>query len=192
MRAGLAEPVADGVRIFRVVLDAMAHPGRILAVPATAEAPPPLHAAAAALCLTLVDFETPLWVDGMAATPEAVEYLRFHCGCAFVGEPARARFGLVADPRRMPGFEAFALGTDEYPDRSATLIIQVEALRPVAGRHLAGPGIERQADLDVRGVPESFWAEVQRNHSRFPRGVDLILAAPDVIAALPRTTRVTG
>ena len=46
------------------------------------------------------------------------------------------------------------------------------------------------ARLAVDGAPERFWAGLRDNHARFPRGVDVILAAPDRVAALPRTTSV--
>ena len=40
------------------------------------------------------------------------------------------------------------------------------------------------------GVPESFWTWASDNHAHFPRGVDVLMRAGQVIAALPRTTRV--
>ena len=189
MLMGLADPVLDGQRIFRSVLEAMAHPGRVVAVAGPGETPPPLHRAAAAVCLTLVDLETPLWLDPTARSPEVLDGLRFHCGCPIVEEPGAARFALVVDARSMPPIEAFDAGSDEYPDRSATLIVQAAALTAGAGKRLTGPGIAGEARLAVDGVPARFWAELRDNHARFPRGVDVILAAPAGLAALPRTTR---
>lgn len=189
MLGGLADPVLDGQRIFRNVLDAMAHPGRVVTLPAPPELPPPLMAGAAAICLALLDFETPLWLDGAAATPGAIEYLRFHCGVPIVATPETAAFALIAEPGRMPPLEVFATGTDEYPDRSVTLIVQVERLQPV-GRRLRGPGIDGESSLGVEGVPEQFWAMLLKNQAMFPRGVDVLLAAGMLVAALPRTTRV--
>lgn len=190
MLGGLADPVLDGQRIFRNVLDAMAHPGRVVTLPAPPEVPPPLMAGAAAICLALLDFETPLWLDGRAATPGAIEYLRFHCGVPIVATPETASFALIAEPGRMPPPEVFATGTDEYPDRSVTLIVQVEGLRSGTGRRLGGPGIDGEASLGVEGVPEQFWAMLVKNKALFPRGVDVLLAAGTLVAALPRTTRV--
>ena len=190
MLAGLADPVLDSQRIFRAVLEAMAHPGRVVAVEGPTETPRPLHRAAAAVCLALVDLETPLWLDPAARTPEVLEGLRFHCGCPIVEEVRGARFALVVDARSMPPLEAYDGGSDEYPDRSATLIVQVGALTADAGKRLTGPGIAGEARLAVDGVPERFWAELRDNHARFPRGVDVILVAPAGVAALPRTTEV--
>jgi alpha-D-ribose 1-methylphosphonate 5-triphosphate synthase subunit PhnH len=188
--AGLADPVLDSQRIFRSVLEAMAHPGRVVALGGLPEAPRGLHPAAVALCLTLVDFETPLWLDPPARRPEVLDGLRFRCGCPIVEEPGRARFGLIVDPQQMPPLEAFDGGTDDYPDRSATLVVQVGALVAGAGKRLRGPGIPEEARLEAEGLPGRFWTELSDNRARFPRGVDVVLAAPAALAALPRTTRV--
>lgn len=190
MLAGLGDPVFDSQRIFRAVLEAMARPGRILDVAGIFEAPPPLDPAATAVCLALLDFDTPLWLDSLAATEGAVDYLRFHCGAPLVAAPAEARFALIADPHGLCGLEAFDNGTDEYPDRSATLILQVQSLTGGRGRRLHGPGIAGEIRLDVDGVPPRLWADWKANHARFPRGVDLIFSAGTVVAALPRSVRV--
>jgi alpha-D-ribose 1-methylphosphonate 5-triphosphate synthase subunit PhnH len=190
MRAGLRDPVLDSQAIFRAVLEAMAYPGRIVDVPGPFEVPPPLDPAAAGVALALLDFDTPLWLDPAAATAEAIEYLQFHSGVPIVRTPAEARFALIADPQGLPWLEAFDNGTDEYPDRSATLILQVEALNAGRGRRLTGPGIAREARLDVAGVSDRLWAEWRANHALFPRGVDLVLSAGTVVAALPRSVQV--
>jgi alpha-D-ribose 1-methylphosphonate 5-triphosphate synthase subunit PhnH len=187
---GLADPVLDSQRIFRSVLEAMAHPGRVVALAGPAETPPPLHRAATAVCLALVDLETPLWLDPAGRTPEVLDGLRFHCGCPIVEEPRFARFALIVDPWDMPAIEVFDAGTDEYPDRSATVIVQVAALAVDGGKRLTGPGIAGEDRLSVGGLPDRFWTELRQNHARFPRGVDMILASAGSVAALPRTTRV--
>jgi alpha-D-ribose 1-methylphosphonate 5-triphosphate synthase subunit PhnH len=187
MLGGLADPVLDSQRIFRIVLDAMAHPGRVLTLPTLREHPWPLTAGAAAVCLALLDFETPLWLDRQAATGEVIEYLRFHCGVPMVATPEAAVFALVTDAEAMPSLDAFASGSDEYPDRSTTLIVQVRALQPGAGRRMTGPGIDGEARLVVEGLPERFWPMWLRNNTYFPRGVDAILTAGVQVAALPRT-----
>jgi alpha-D-ribose 1-methylphosphonate 5-triphosphate synthase subunit PhnH len=190
MRPGLADPVLDSQRIFRRVLDALSHPGRIVSVAAEEAAPGSLHPATVAICLALVDLETPLWLDPAGRTPDVVEHLRFHCGCPIVEEPGRARFAVITDPESMPPLEAFDPGTDEYPDRSATVIVQARALASGADRRLTGPGIESESRLEAPGLPERFWAGIRANHGRFPRGVDVLLTAGTQLAALPRTTRV--
>ena len=39
-------------------------------------------------------------------------------------------------------------------------------------------------------LPRHFVEQWKQNRARFPRGVDLVLAAPEGIACLPRTTRI--
>jgi alpha-D-ribose 1-methylphosphonate 5-triphosphate synthase subunit PhnH len=192
MLAGLADPTLDSQRIFRSLLEAMAHPGRIVDVAVEPQAPSPLHPAAAAACLTMLDFDTPLWLDEAAARPDAVEWLRFHSGAPIVSRPEAARFALIADPQGMPSPDTFDSGTAEYPERSATLIVQVQSLLGGTGRRLRGPGIADEARLEVAGVPDAFWTWMAANHALFPCGVDVFLSAGRVIAALPRTTEVEG
>ena len=189
---GFADPVLDSQRVFRAVLDAIAHPGRVVTLSDPETPPAPLGRAAAGVCLTLLDFETPLWLDPAAATAQARDYLRFHCGVPLAAEPGDARFALIADPTGMPALSVFDGGTDERPDRSATLIVQVGGLVPRQGRRLSGPGIDGEARLEIDGPGREFWDAVRANGARFPRGVDLLLCAGDRLAALPRTTRVEG
>jgi alpha-D-ribose 1-methylphosphonate 5-triphosphate synthase subunit PhnH len=190
MRPGFDDPVRDSQRVFRRVLEAMAHPGRIVTVDALDQPPPPLVPAAAAMMLALIDFETPLWLDAPARSTEAADWLRFHCGVPVVDDPAAARFALCTAPDAMPALGAFDAGTDAMPDRSATLVLQVETLVADAGAQLTGPGIAETARLDVRGGPRDFWDVVRDNGTRFPRGVDFVLVAGARLAALPRTVRV--
>ena len=190
MRRGFVDPVLGSQRVFRRVLEAMAHPGRIVSLDALIDTPGSLAPASAAVCLTLLDFETPLWLDGAARCPEAVEWLRFHCGVPLVDQPEAARFALMLAPATMPEVEAFDAGTDAMPDRSATLVLQVDALQTGAGPRLIGPGIADTTQLEVGGAPARFWDLVRDNATRFPRGVDFLLASGRRLAALPRTVRV--
>lgn len=189
---GFADPVADAQKTFRAVLEAMSRPGTIVTAPALPPAPAPLAASAAALLLALVDYETPLWLDPAARQPAVLDYLRFHCGCPVVEQPDQAAFALVVDAATMPPLSAFHPGSDEYPDRSTTVIIQVPALDGGERWRLKGPGIRDQAIFNASQLPAGFKGWVQDNHVLFPRGVDLLFAAPDQLAGLPRSTELEG
>lgn len=190
LRPGFADPVIDSQRAFRIVLDAMARPGRIGTLADGLSPPAPLTVGAAALCLTLVDQDTPLWLAPGIGTPEVAAFLRFHCGCRIVNDPALAAFA-VADGAELPALERFAAGDDAWPETSTTVIVQVDALSDSRGLSLTGPGIESLHRLSVDGLRTGIWAEWAANHALFPRGVDLILVAGRQVAALPRTTVVT-
>lgn len=185
LSAGFAEPVAGSQACFRAVLDAMARPGRIHRVGGVTP-PAPIGVAAGAVLLSLVDHETPLWLD-----PDAVaawDWLAFHCGAPRC-EPAQAAFGLALS---LPDLTAFPAGTHEMPEAAATLVVQVAALGRGRGWRLAGPGLRTPETLLVDGLPADFAMRWAANRGLFPRGVDLILCAGDQLAALPRTVTVEG
>jgi alpha-D-ribose 1-methylphosphonate 5-triphosphate synthase subunit PhnH len=141
--------------------------------------------------MTLADFETPLWLDPpLLASPEVCDYLRFHTGAPIVDSAAQAAFVVISSGDALPQFTDFAQGTLEYPDRSATLIVQVARLEAGSGFKLKGPGISGKRKLRIKPLPEDFAERTAANRALFPRGVDLIFVAGNSIAALPRTTRV--
>lgn len=188
---GFADPTRDSQAVFRRVMDAVARPGTIQDLSFAPEPPPGLGRAAAAMALTLFDFETKVWLDPLVRTGAAADWLRFHCACPLTEAPGEAAFAIVIDAADCPPLSAFHPGDAKYPDRSTTLLVQVPAL--VGGRcaTLEGPGIKGRSALAPEGLGAGFWAQVQANHDHFQFGVDLILAAGDLIAALPRSTRVT-
>jgi alpha-D-ribose 1-methylphosphonate 5-triphosphate synthase subunit PhnH len=190
LEGGLADPVLDAQAVFRTVMDAMSRPATILVMPRGTTPPAPLGAAAGAMAATLADAETPIWLDSPLAGSEAVRaWLTFHTGARFAAAPPEASFGLVSDPARLPPLGLFAQGTQDYPDRSTTLILQVESLDGGAALTFRGPGIKGTATIAPVGLPGDFADEWMDNASRFPRGVDLVLIAGDLIACLPRSAR---
>jgi alpha-D-ribose 1-methylphosphonate 5-triphosphate synthase subunit PhnH len=186
--AAFVDPVGDAQAAFRLVLRCMAEPGTVLELSSMPAAVPGLGLAAAALALSLADFETPVWLG--AGSQSAAPWLRFHCGTPIVTEPARARFAFARAGEPLPDLETFDLGSDEFPDRSATLIVELPDLRADRGLSLSGPGIADTSRLDAAGLESSFWVRRAALVPLFPRGLDLILTCGTRMAALPRTTRV--
>jgi alpha-D-ribose 1-methylphosphonate 5-triphosphate synthase subunit PhnH len=190
--AGFAEPVLAAQATFRVVMDAMARPGTIRRL-AGVPAPAPLSPSAAAVALTLLDYETPFWLDApLAQAGEVARFISFHTGARATTDPADAAFAFVAAPETTPPFASFAQGSLEYPDRSTTLVLQVAHLAEGEGLVLRGPGIAETRRLAASPLPADFLDQVSDNRARFPRGVDILLAASDAVAGLPRSLHVTG
>jgi alpha-D-ribose 1-methylphosphonate 5-triphosphate synthase subunit PhnH len=184
LEAGFADPVTDAQQCFRAVLDAMAHPGRITR--ATGVVPPsPVGVAAGAVLLTLVDHETPLWLDPDARA--AREWIAFHCGAPLVTDPAACGFALAMS---LPDLDRLAAGSHESPEISATVICQVAGFDTGTTLRLSGPGLREPAMLAVKGLPADFVTIWRNNHARFPCGIDLILCAGDALTALPRTVSI--
>jgi alpha-D-ribose 1-methylphosphonate 5-triphosphate synthase subunit PhnH len=188
---GFANPVFDAQSVFRAIMDAMARPGTVQPIGGPARPPAPLSPVAGAVALTLCDHDTPLWLDpALQASPAAKSWLGFHTGAPWAGTPADAHFALVSKPGDLIALENFAQGSQEYPDRSTTLILQLDSLVSGADLLLEGPGIEKMAMAAPTPLPRHFVEQWKQNRGRFPRGVDVILAAPEGIACLPRTTRI--
>ena len=187
---GFDDVQAQSQAAFRALLSAMSRPGTVLAVEGPASPPAGLNQAACAACLTLVDLDTPLWLQDDLHTAEVETFLRFHCGCPLVEDTRQARFGLLNAGPAMTLPHEFHPGDPAYPDRSATLIIQVVALTEGKGRTLEGPGIDGSIKLHAEGLDGRFWESFRANREFFPQGVDVILAAPREVAGLPRSVRV--
>lgn len=178
---GFADPAVDAARAFRAAMQAMARPGRIETV--TAAAPPkPLSVAAGVLVLTLCDTDTPVHLAGPVDTPDIRQWITFHSGAPFCAAE-NARFALGPWDALLP-LERFAQGTPQYPDRSATLIVELADLS-AQGVRLSGPGIEDVAHLSLPDV-----AAFQSNAARFPLGLDFFFTAGDRLAAVPRSTTI--
>lgn len=174
---------------FRTLMKAMAQPGTIHAFAPNLDVPAPLGAGTAALLLALSDFETSIWLDPpLRDAAQVAAFLRFHTGSKLVLEPDAADFAVVAAPKAMPRLSGFGQGTLEYPDRSTTVIIQVETLQ-ADGWQLRGPGIRDTNHFSADPLPGDFVAQL--NERAFPCGVDLAFVAGTAIAALPRSTRVS-
>jgi len=187
--AGFLSPALASQQVFRAALDAFARPGRIARVEAAAEGPPELHAATCALALALLDQDTRLWLSPSLRTGSTANYLRFHTGCVLVAEAGLADFALAA-AAELPPLEAFGCGSEDYPDRSSTVVIQVGSLREGEGWKLSGPGIKATARLAAGGLRGEFPGEWAQNRRLFPRGVDVFLACDGELCGLPRTTHI--
>ena len=112
---------------------------------------------------------------------------RLHAGARVTSDPLQAAFAFIADPTNAPAFDAFSLGTPEYPDRSTTLVLQVQGFGAGECLSLSGPGIAGDRSFATAPLPPGFPARLAANRTLFPRGVDVILVSPDAVAALPRS-----
>lgn len=190
---GFVDKVLSAQSTFRSVMDAMARPGSVQRIVPMAGAPGAMMRGTAAIALTLFDHDTPLWLDArMAESSDVVKWLKFHTGAPVVQDTSIASFGLISDGTALPAFEHFALGTSEYPDRSTTLILQVESLDAGRSFELRGPGIDGVTTLQASIRPFDLFERLRVNETLFPRGIDLVLVADDAVVAIPRTTRIVN
>ncbi|MGE0422040.1 MAG: phosphonate C-P lyase system protein PhnH [Reyranellaceae bacterium] len=185
---GFAEPVLDAQAAFRATLDAMSRPGRIEELALRLDPPAGVDAATAACCLTLLDGDTPVWMAPHPAADHVAAWIAFHTGAPLAVAAVDAAFAIVLDASVLPALDVFDWGSDEEPQRGATLIVQVPALAGQGGWILSGPGIATHTALRVDGLPASFVAERRTMAGAFPRGLDILFTSGARLAALPRTT----
>lgn len=190
---GFADKVLSAQSTFRSVMDAMARPGSVQRIVPMTGATGPMMRGTAAIALTLFDHDTPLWLDArMAEGSDLVKWLKFHTGAPVVQDCSIASFALIGDGAALPSLDRFALGTSEYPDRSTTVIIQVDSLASGRSFELHGPGIDGVATLQASIKPFDLFERLRINQALFPRGIDVVLVADDAVVAIPRTTRVVS
>ncbi|MCA1410710.1 phosphonate C-P lyase system protein PhnH [Bradyrhizobium sp. NBAIM20] len=190
---GFADKVLSAQSTFRSVMDAMARPGSVQRIVPMAGAPDTMMRGTAAIALTLFDHDTPLWLDArMAESSDVTKWLKFHTGAPVVQDSSIASFALISDGGALPSFESFAFGTSEYPDRSTTVIVQIDGLAAGRSFELRGPGIDGVATLQASIKPFDLFERLQMNEALFPRGIDVVLVADDAVVAIPRTTRVVS
>jgi alpha-D-ribose 1-methylphosphonate 5-triphosphate synthase subunit PhnH len=191
--SGFADKVLSAQSTFRSVMDAMARPGSVHCIASASGMPPGMMRGTAAIALTLFDHDTPIWLDPrMSEAPEVEKWLKFHTSAPIVSDPSIASFALIGNAAELPTLDQFSFGSNEYPDRSTTLILQIGSLREGLAFELSGPGIDGTTVLQARIEPLDLFARLAINATLFPRGIDVVLVADDAVVAIPRTTRLVA
>ena len=184
LKGGFADLPVQSATAFRSVLQAMARPGTIHQL-AGAVPPPPLSVAAGVVLLTLCDPETPLFVGASVDTPDLRSWIAFHTGAPF--SAASEAVIAIGSWQDFTPLSAFPVGSAEYPDRSTTLITEMDSLGSDGSNpcRLTGPGIQNFSTLSL---PDPVL--MQANAALFPLGLDFFLTSESSVAAIPRSTRI--
>jgi alpha-D-ribose 1-methylphosphonate 5-triphosphate synthase subunit PhnH len=193
---GFAEPALCSQDVFRHVLTALSLPGQVQTLDVNGalsgmEAPRGAHPAAAAVLLALLDQDCKLWLSPGFDNSDAAAWLRFHTGCVVVTDAAGADFCWIASGAEVPALGQLAQGSAEYPDTSATCIVQVDLLQSpgdATSWTLGGPGVNGCALLCVGGLALDFAMQRRESQTHFPCGVDLLFTHGQTLVGLPRST----
>ena len=84
-------------------------------------------------------------------------------------------------------------GELEYPENSATIIIDVEKIEKLPCDRsfeivLKGPGVKSEETVYIKGITNEILEEIQIANSEYPLGIDVILSDSDGnILCIPRT-----
>ena len=182
LSGGFADAPVCAARAFRVLLGVMARPGTIDEL-SSARPPQGLSAAAGTALLTLADGTTPVALCGAADTADVRDWIAFHIGAPVVA-PSQAAFVVGPFAAVMTHAGSLSVGDPAYPDRSATLILELDRLA-ADGAGLSGPGIRDHVRLSL---PKT--GPFRQNAQLYPLGFDCFLTSGTAIAGLPRSTRV--
>lgn len=192
LSGGFADPVFHAQGVFKAMMDGMARPGTLQTVAPDAAPPAPLGTAAGAIALTLCDHDTPVWLSSAITKSAVPGWLAFHTGAPVTTDKADARFAFAESGLAISSFSLFAAGTQEYPDRSTTIVIELPSLDGGPRLALMGPGIKTVTEISPAGLPDTFLRLWNENRAVFPRGIDVILTSGSRFLCLPRTTKITA
>ena len=195
---GFVDITVQSQGVFRSALDALARPGSIARLPSVPANPvlPGGSSAAASLLLALLDQDCSLWVSPALAAGHGAAWLRFHTGCTITCDHRTADFVWAASFLELPPLSDLKQGSAEYPDQSATCVVDVVGWQlgaPTDPRavELRGPGIRDVLCLCVDGLDRHF---VQQHHAmqlHAPCGVDIYCCSGDALMGLPRSVRLS-
>ncbi|NGP16912.1 phosphonate C-P lyase system protein PhnH [Devosia aurantiaca] len=186
--AGFADPVHDAQQAFRAILDALARPGTTHALASAQEKIGTISADLSSVMLTVTDHDTPIWLSPNLLNDITRQAIGFHAGAPITSDPAQAMFAFIEGA--LPSLDQFNLGTQDYPDRSTTLVVALPALEGGSELILRGPGIEDHWHISPQGLPDDFVTQWSANRDLFPRGVDMLLVSGGKVMGLPRTVRI--
>lgn len=189
---GFGNPVFEAQTAFRAIMQAMAEPGLIVPLKTNLKPPAPLNPVAAAILCTLCDADTMLYQDAPKTDDQRVAaWVAFQTDAVLSTTPSLSNFALIASAQNLPTLDQFAQGTDEYPERSTTVIVQMDSLIDGPSLMLTGPGIRDKRIFQPADLPHHFPSSWMRNYAQFPRGVDIVFATANELACLPRSTKIT-
>jgi len=187
-RHGFDDSALGSPQTFRAIFAAMEHPGQLVTIRENPQAPDVLNSASAAICLTLLDDETPVWTDVDRKSP-AISWLQFGCGSAVVTESCMAYFAIITKPATMPALDCFRVGPSEYPVKATTVVVQVDDILPAAVNKYSNIFLDNTVQLDLKGVPAKFWNQWQQLSGLYPVGIDIFFTCDDVLIALSKIKR---
>jgi alpha-D-ribose 1-methylphosphonate 5-triphosphate synthase subunit PhnH len=179
LSGGFTDPPQDSARAFRQIMNAMARPGHIVSLSGLTP-PVSLSKAQASVALTLFDHTTMICLKGKYDNEAVKQWLSFHTGTKYTS-PELADF-IICNKDEIGEISTLKQGNSEYPDQSATVIVEYPKL--ASGRcRLTGPGIKDAIMISITQI-----APFRNGQSVFPLGIDFILTCDDKLMGLPRTT----
>lgn len=179
--------------VFRTMVDAVAHPGRVLQLPAAPEGVPP----ALMPVLAIADLRTTLFIDGNGSTASVAQALSRVTGSPLTDDVRAARIVTMLSASALTADVIWSLrvGSAQAPEDGATLFIACDHLRTATADEpdsirTSGPGAAAGRWFVASGIDPSAIVELDKVNSGYPAGVDVyVVDAAGSMVALPRSNR---
>lgn len=174
-------------RTFRALLDSMARPGSERQLPPAdgREGYPALLIAEA-----LLDHEV-----SFAVLPQDSRFIEtvLRSTGSRISAVGEADYVFCETASLVDALRLCKEGTQEYPDRGATVVCSVDSLAQGDLLRVSGPGVPGSAVIGIGALPVEARGIFAERNAETPLGVDLVLVASDGrLVSLSRYTRVEG
>jgi len=178
--------VFDSQKVFRLVLDAISSPGKVVDIKETADKLFGRNRVLLTLAVTLLDNEVSFNACDNDSLTEDITSLTL----AGWERVEAADFIFINDPDHMEYVIKNAkYGTLADPHKSATIIVQNDN-EPVDRMILSGPGIDGQIEVSVSNTVKNAVLIRDAQNYEYPQGIDfLFISGAGELFAIPRLTR---
>lgn len=186
--------VFDAQAHYRLLLDAMARPGKVNRLPVLQLAPPAgFHQTSVLVALALLNADT--CFSSVGHPLPVSEYLLLNTAARPVAT-SEADFVFVQGRQVVAeDLSNLKAGSLSYPEESATLIVDVDEIgsEPVPDAlvlELSGPGVDGRRKVYMRGLDPAVLRTLEEQNLEFPLGIDAIFTdAEQRFFCIPRTSR---
>ena len=181
--------VFDSQKVFRLILEAMSNPLRVVNIKESAEKLFGSCPEFLAVAMTLLDSEMSFSVCGNDLLLEEIASLT----CARRVKTESADFIFVHDPDGLEAaVEAAKCGSLSDPHKSATVVIR-NGGNPVYRLMFSGPGIDGYAEINAAQVVKDAIACRDSQCYEYPQGVDFVFVSEaGDLYAIPRLIKIGG
>ncbi|MBN3254956.1 phosphonate C-P lyase system protein PhnH [Pectobacterium brasiliense] len=185
---GFAHPVFGTQLCFRKIVKAMSEPGSLVTVP-NVSGLESMSSATAATLLTLTSHTTPLFIDPKIGNPLLLRTLCLHTNVPIATRLDEADFVLLSGNRFSYDLMALSCGSEAEPEKSTTVIVEVEGMHDGPCLKLTGPGIKTHRIISPR-LPGGVRDYLCNRPHAFPTGLDFLFTSGKKLFAIPRSTHV--
>lgn len=184
--------VFDAQQDFRKIMDVMARPGKIVQLKKdNMEINSNLNSGGCLIAFALLNADVSFFAEH---NWELESFLTVNTSCAPT-ELEKADYLFVSGQSAHKYVENAKEGVLEYPENSATIIINTEKVSesPLDDSELItldGPGVDGKKEVYIKGTSRDFFEAILEKNSEYPLGVDTFITDQEGnIMAIPRTNK---